>query len=53
MTMQNNINDLLDDIVYMLGNLDEDGFSNEKIKQAIKDNIKEIKFFLEQRGDNI
>jgi hypothetical protein len=40
--MKDNVKHLLEEILYMLENLDEDGFSNEKIKQAIKENVKEI-----------
>lgn len=44
--MQNNVKDLLDDIIYLLKNLDDDGFSNQKIKEAIKQDVKELKLIL-------
>ena len=47
--MKDKIKYLLDDILYLLEIIDEQGFSNEKIKESIKDNIIEIKNTL--KGD--
>jgi hypothetical protein len=33
---------LLEDILYMVEQIDEQGFSNERIKEAVKENVKEI-----------
>ena len=41
--MKEKVKYLLDDILYLLETMDEQGFSNEKIKEAIKENIIEIK----------
>ena len=46
----NKIKYLLEDILYMIEQIDEQGFSNERIKDAVKENVKEI---LENiKGDN-
>lgn len=38
----NKIKYLLEDILYMIEQIDEQGFSNERIKDAVKENVKEI-----------